>query len=77
MFKGKIRTLCGNEFTVFFLKDSSPVYNAPNDPLNSGAKLSMNNISDSVIDDPIFPDLNWMNANENSAGEGAGFFENN
>ena len=77
MFKGKIRTLCGNEFTVFFLKDSSPAYNNPNNPLNSGAKLSMNNISDSVINDPIFPDLNWMDVNENSAGEGAGFFDNN
>ena len=68
MFKGKILTHCGNEFTVFFLKDASSGYNDPDHPLNKhddDAKYSCDSCS--------LDGLNWMDVNENSAGGGHGF----
>lgn len=68
MFKGKILTHCGNEFTVFFLKDASSNYSDADHPLNkhdAGAKYNCSSYS--------LEDLNWMDVNENSAGGGYGF----
>ena len=79
MFKGKIRTLCGNEFTAFFLKDASSDCGDSERPLNqrdSGGKHS-SCASYSLKDKPSLlnklRDLNWMDVNENSAGGGYGF----
>ena len=67
MKKGKIRTECGNEFTVFFLKDSSPDYNDSTDSLNQHDAYLKYLLASK---DGKFSDLNWMDVNENSAGGG-------
>lgn len=80
MFKGKIRTFCGNEFTVFFLKDASLEYTTPDHPLND---LSMSveayTLEDSKKGSINVNNLNWMDVNENSAGGGlhSDFLQNN
>tara|TARA_R110002051_G_scaffold270553_1_gene330997 strand:+ start:1847 stop:2152 length:306 start_codon:yes stop_codon:yes gene_type:complete len=67
MLKGKILTHCGNEFTVFFLKDDSSGRDDPDHPLNKHDAHAKYSVSYSL------DDLNWMDVNENSAGGGHGF----
>jgi len=63
MYKGKIKTHCGNEFTVFFLKDGDSncsVQSHSLDQISPQIKCNLNN-------------LNWIDVNENSAGAGYTF----
>jgi hypothetical protein len=60
MYKGKIKTHCGNEFTVFFLKDGD-------------SNCSVQSHSLDQISPHIECNLNWMDVNENSAGAGYTF----
>jgi len=60
MYKGKIKTHCGNEFTVFFLKDGDSncsVQSHSLDQISPQIECNLNN-------------LNWIDVNENSAGAG-------
>ena len=63
MYKGKIKTHCGNEFTVFFLKDGSS---------NCSVQAHSFNHNPSQIEYNL-NNLNWMDVNENSAGAGYTF----
>lgn len=63
MYKGKIKTHCGNEFTVFFLKESSSNCSVQSLSLNQSPSQIEHNLNG----------LNWMDVNENSAGAGYTF----
>jgi len=73
MKKAKINTFCGNEFTVFYLKDDSRGYDDPSHPLNKHDADAKYNISSYTLPQQDIVNLNWMDVNENSAGGGAGF----
>lgn len=68
MYKGKIKTHCGNEFTVFFLKDNNFYHSKSSASLKHKKYLT----TESNLDN-----LNWMDVNENSAGGFSNHFKNN
>jgi|3_EtaG_2_1085321.scaffolds.fasta_scaffold69931_3 hypothetical protein len=81
MKKGKISTFCGNEFTVFYLKEAVEEdnrkahlnqYADPDHPLNKHDDGAKYNCTSYTLSDKLMnlKNLNWMDVNENSAGGG-------